>query len=235
MEQIRKLETPADLWGVGIFSVSEASKLTGISPARLRRWLKGYTWTHDGNVHASNSLWRRQLPEFENSLALSFLDLIEARFVDAFRNAGVPWTEIRSAAARAAELLGVDHPFSSRRFMTDGRRIFTQILDQKGGAKLLELSKSQYAFEKVVSPSFCKNIDFDESALRWWWLGRKRSVVIDPARQFGTPIVAREGVPTRVLFEAYLAEDSVARVSALFTVEKSAVQDAIDFERRLAA
>ena len=33
-------------------------------------------------------VWQRQLPDIDGTLGLGFLDLMEARFVDAFRKAG---------------------------------------------------------------------------------------------------------------------------------------------------
>ena len=236
MEQIvRGKEMSRGYWDVGIYSIPEASRLSGVSQGRLRRWLTGYTWRKADETSSTAALWRRQLPEIEGSLALGFLDLIEARLIDAFREAGVPWSEIKSAGTKACALLGVDHPFATHRFATDGRRIFVEILSTQGEAKLLELSKSQYAFDKIVRPSFIRNIDFEGSAVRWWWMGRKHSVVIDPTRQFGAPIDASSGVPTRVLYDSYIAEESVTRVADLYEVEARTVRDAIDFEERLAA
>lgn len=236
MEQIvHGKKALGNYWDVGIYSISEASRLSGVSQGRLRRWLSGYTWRKGSRTSSTAALWRRQLPEIEGSLALGFLDLIEARLIDAFRNAGVPWSEIKSAGTKACALLDIDHPFATHRFATDGRRIFVEILSTEGEATLLELSKSQYAFDKIVRPSFIRNIDFEESAVRWWWMGRKRSVVIDPMRQFGAPIVAASGVPTRVLYDSYVAEDSVSRVADLYEVDARTVRDAIDFEERLAA
>ncbi len=53
-------------------------------------------------------------------LALGFLDLIEIRFVDAFRRVGVSWATLRRANERAQEMFGGSHPFCTNRFVTDG-------------------------------------------------------------------------------------------------------------------
>ncbi len=79
-------------------------------------------------------------------------------------------------------------------------------------------------------------IDFDKNqAERWWPLGRRKQVVIDPKRSFGQPIVNEGGVPTVVLADAYRAERSIKRVVAWFDVGKAAVRDAVEYERKLAA
>jgi uncharacterized protein (DUF433 family) len=60
-----------------------------------------------------------------------------------------------------------------------------------------------------------------------------RGVVIDPDRQFGRPIVEREGVPTEVLSASFRAEQSLDRVARWFEVEKSSVRAAVEFEEFL--
>jgi uncharacterized protein (DUF433 family) len=217
--------------------VGEASRLTGIAPPRLRRWLRGYTYrAGDGGVATSMPVWQRQLPDIDGALGLGFLDLIEARFVDAFRKADVPWPVIRRCAEQARDLIGSDHPFSSRRFRTDGRTIFAEVADQTGEKQLLDLARSQFAFARVIGPSLYAGIEFSEEDMpaRWWPLGEDAPVVIDPARAFGQPIVSDAGIPTVTLADAVTAEGSIAKVARLYQVEPRSVRAALRFERRLA-
>lgn len=118
----------------------------------LRRWLRGYTYRAARNVVATSApVWQRQLPDIDGAPGLGFLDLIEARFVDAFRKHAVSWRVIRLCAERASDLIGSDHPFSSRRFRTDGHTIFAEVVDQAGEKQLLDLARSQLAFGRVTS------------------------------------------------------------------------------------
>ncbi len=209
---------PGDsLLGIGLYTVPEASRLTGIAQTRLRRWLRGYSYRSGEAVAASEPVWRRQLPEIDGTLGLGFLDLMEARFIDAFRKADVPWRVIRLCAERARELCHADHPFSTQRFRTDGRTIFAEIVDQAGEPPLLDLAKSQFAFARVIAPSLYAGIEFSDRDMpaRWWPLGRQTPVVLDTARSFGQPIVSGGGVPTAVLADAVAAEGSVAKVARL--------------------
>ncbi|MBV9555398.1 MAG: DUF433 domain-containing protein [Alphaproteobacteria bacterium] len=230
-------ESPeSSLLGIGLYAVPEASRLTGIPQARLRRWLRGYTYRSGEAVAASAPVWPRQLPDIDGTLGLGFLDLMEARFIDAFRKADVPWRVIRVCAERARELLGIDHPFSSQRFRTDGRTIFAEVAGQSGEAQLLDLAKSQLAFARVIGPSLYAGIEFSDRdmPLRWWPLGRQTAVVIDPARSFGQPIVSTRGIPTAVLADAVAAEGSAAKVARLYHVTPQAVHAALRFEQRTA-
>jgi uncharacterized protein (DUF433 family) len=63
----------------------------------------------------------------------------------------------------------------------------------------------------------------------------KRSVVLDPNRQFGQPIVTQFGVATEVLYLAVKSGDSEEAVAEWFEVDRQAIRDAIEFEERLAA
>jgi uncharacterized protein (DUF433 family) len=224
------------LLGIGLYTVPEASRLTGISSARLRRWLRGYTLGADEACAVSEPVWRRQIPEIDGTLGLGFLDLMEARFVDAFCAASVPWRVIRLCAERAREITGADHPFSSRRFRTDGRSIFAEVVDQAGEKQLLDGAKNQLAFGRVIGPSLYAGVEFsvDDVPARWWPIGRQETVVLDPARSFGQPIVNDGGVPTAVLVDAVEAEGSVVKVALLFQVPRRSVRAALRFEKRLA-
>jgi uncharacterized protein (DUF433 family) len=224
------------LLGIGLYTVPEASRLTGISQGRLRRWLRGYTY-RAGEEHTTSALvWQRQVPDIDGALGLDFLDLMEARFVDAFRAASVPWRVIRLCAERAREITNSDHPFSSRRFRTDGRTIFADVVDQAGEQQLLDLGKNQLAFARVIGPSLYAGLEFsvDDMPARWWPMGENQEIVIDPRRSFGQPIVSDGGVPTTVLADAVEAEGSIAKVALLFELPPHSVRAALRYEKRLA-
>ena len=231
------IERSQPLLGVGIYTVPEAARITKVEPARIRRWLRGYEFKLQDQVRTSRPVWPHQLPEVEGSLALSFRDLIEVRFVDAFRSYGVSWKALRLAAERAAEILQDTHPFSTQRFKTDGRKIFAELVSETGEELLLDLVKSQYEFKQVIGPYLYEGLEFDDSkgAVRWHPLSGSRRVVIDPAISFGQPVVDPESVPTAILAKAVQVEKSVDRVARWYVVDPKAVRDAIQYEEQLAA
>ena len=222
--------------GVGIYSVAEAARLVGVRAQRVRRWLNGYTFSRAGEAHALPPVWRRQLPDVEETLALGFLDLMEVRFVDAFRRHGVGWRAIRRAAKRARDLFDNDHPFSTKSFKTDGRSIFADVIHETGDSSLIDIVKSQYTFKTILEPYLYVGLEFQtEGLVRWWPLGMRRRVVIDPQRAFGQPIVAKEGVPTAILAQSVRVEQSIKEVADWYEVDPRAVRDAVQFEESLAA
>lgn len=224
--------------GKGVYSLAEAEGLIKIPRQRISRWTRGYTYRYKGEVHHTPPLiaWNVEHSADKGPI-LSFLDLLEVRFLDAFLVRGVSRKAVRIAALNARELLGRHHPFSTRIFKTDGRSIFAEITKGTDDKRLLDVVKKQYVFEKIVAPYLYEGIEFNafNDPERWWPLGKKHAVVIDPERGFGAPIVARSGVPTKVLANALKAEGSVESVAKWYEVSEREVRDAVLFEERLAA
>jgi uncharacterized protein (DUF433 family) len=229
--------TANTLVGVGLYRLREASKLTGVPAARVSRWVNGYTFTCRGMDRHSEPVWVRQIPDIDGAPVLGFQDLMELRFVDAFRRYGVSFQTIRLAAERASQLFATSHPFSTRRFRTDGRTVFLALADETGEQVLIDLKRNQHAFSKVLEPYLYAGLDFSPSgqAQRWWPSSGQRQIVLDPNRSLGKPIVAGEGIATSVLAEAFEVERSFERVAAWYEVAPQSVRAAVEFEAQLAA
>jgi uncharacterized protein (DUF433 family) len=221
---------------VGIYTVAEASKLTGVSKERIRRWVKGYR----SNLRKKrySALWTPQLPDINNKVALGFLDLIEIKFVGAFLDHGVSWPMIHKAREKAAELYPeASHPFCTRQFFTDGQRIFTALHRETGEGSLLEIATDQHVFAQITRP-FLKQLEFKDGTTleRWWPLGTNKQIVVDPRKNFGQPSIAHEGIATQVLAETVQANNgSVEEVARWYEISPQSVQQAVEYEQSLAA
>lgn len=223
-----------DWLGVGLYTAAEAARLLRLPPRNVRRWIGGYDYTHRGERQRAAPLWAPQLPKLDNQLGLGFLDLMQLRVVASFVAQGVTLQAIRLALVRAAEVLRQDHPFTAARFKTDGRRVFLEIADEVGEQQLYDLARRQYSFHQVIAPSF-KDVDFEADVMaRWWPMGRRHQVVLDPQRSFGAPIGVRSGIPTATLAAVTEGEGSERAVTRWFPVTEREVRDAIEFERHLA-
>lgn len=221
--------------GTGLYTVKEAEALTGVPAAAIRRWLRGYKFQGRAGSTVMSPVWVGDKPQTDLTFGLSFLDLMEVRFVHAFRKHHVSWKAIREAAQRACEMYGSTHPFSMKRFKTDGNRIFAEI-EQDGGVQLLDINKKQFVFHRIVERSLYVGIEFDSGqAARWFPMHPKRQVVVDPERAFGRPIVDRYGVPAEILAKAAEIEGSVSSVARWYDVSVGSVEAAIEFQRHVAA
>jgi uncharacterized protein (DUF433 family) len=223
------------LLGIGVYTVPEAAWMTNVSPPRIRRWLRGYKFRVGGKTHTSSAVWKPDLPVLEDALALSFRDLMEVRFVDYFLKQGVSWRMLRLAAGYAGEIVNSTHPFSTKMFKTDGKTIFADF-ERQGTRKIFNVIKHQYTIPDFIAPYLYDGLEFKENhPSRWFPLCNSKRVVIDPAISFGQPVVNPEGVPTLILARAFEVEKNIDRVSYWYNVPKKSVQDAVNYQQRLAA
>jgi uncharacterized protein (DUF433 family) len=221
---------------IGIYTVAEASRLTGVSRARIRRWLKGYEFRVKHGRHRSPAVWNSQLEPIDHAMALGFFDLLEIRAVDAFISAGVSWKDLRQIHEEAGKWVGNAHPFCTNRFATDGHTIFMELRERNHGVMLWDMRNVQRVFDRIIRP-FLKNVEFDSGKVprRWWPRGKSRRVALDPRRSFGHPIIFREGISTKVLARSARANRSAEEVARWFQISPASVREAIDFEQALAA
>jgi len=222
------------LAGVGIYSIPEASRLTKIPIQDIRRWVFGYDFSLAKDKRFSPPLWSSQYSDLGENDCIGFKDLLEVRFIRAFRKAGVPLQTIRMALNRAIDFFGHEYPLSSKNFRTDGRAIFARVMGETGDVEYLDLVKSQYAFRQIIEPGlYTSQIFENDIATKWHPFFPNRQIIIDPSLSFGKPILAKSGIPTHAVAEAYEVEESVKAVSALFEITPAEVEVAVAFEQQL--
>lgn len=207
--------------------------MLGMNAQTLRRWLVGYKHGRDGNQQYEKPLWKPQYPsDDEGGVLLGFRDLIQARMINKLRLKRIGLPTIRICIERAREIVNQDHPFSTPRFKTDGKSIFLEITKQLEEPMLIDLKRRQGVFNSVVAPSLA-DVDFgQDGADRWWLLPGKKSIVADPKRAFGQPILAERGVTTVRIAQVVKAEGSIETVCRLYDVTSRAVKDALAYERQ---
>lgn len=224
--------------GVGIYSYADAARFIGAEPRDLRRWILGYTHKGpNGRQAFSPPLWDSQLSESDIE-GLGFKDLIELRFVHTFRKEGVPLHVIRRTLSVAKERLATPYPFTCKKFKTDGKRIFMEVIEETGEESLVDVEKQQNVIQKVIGPSLREGVELDMQgeATRWFPLKRSRAIVFDPARKFGQPILSDFDIPTAAIVESIKAEmGDEKRVARMYEIPLVAVRRALEFENQAAA
>jgi uncharacterized protein (DUF433 family) len=223
----------SNLVNTGIYSVSEAALLTRIPGAKIRRWIRGYTFHRGQSVRHSDAVWETDIKPLDDKLALSFRDLLELRFVDAFIKVGVSWKTMRRAHANAQEELRTTHPFCSQRIATDGKNILLRQAKEDSDAALLNLVTNQREFSRIVH-DFLKELEFSGDEIVWWPLGKSRQIIVDPRRNFGQPTVVKSGVPAQILARSVRANSSEELVARWYEVQPEEIRDALAFEESLA-
>jgi len=158
--------------------------------------------------------------------------------VSAFVRHGVDLKVIRATVEAAARNFGKDYPLTNQQFLTDGKRIFLQAVEAATGEpRMIDVLRKQFVFADIIKPSLYAGIEYGEDgAIRWYPMGRRKSIVLDPALQFGTPVLAKAGIPTDTIHASFIAEGrDKAMVARIFSITPRMVSDAVEFEERLAA
>jgi uncharacterized protein (DUF433 family) len=222
------------LLGRGLYSPTEASRLTRVPIRRINRWTRGYWFVHRGKPQWSGPIVGGGAERISDAPFLDFADLIEVRCLSALRDKKIGWSAIRLASLRAKDVLGTTHPFSSDRFKVVGRSILAEIKDESGDRRLLDLVRDQWVFDELVMERLRRGLHYaDKDQPQWWTPIDNRTVVVHPARAFGAPVVLPSGIRTRVLYGSFRAEQSHDAVARWYNVTVEAVMDAVEFEESI--
>lgn len=217
----------------GFFTMKEAARLLKMDVGRVRGWLAGWPKSKSGPVIDR---------DFEGRV-LSFLDLMEVRFIEHFRSQEVTMPTIRRAAHKLRSDWKVRHPFAysnAEKYLTDRRKIFAQAAEMEGDLKTWDLATNQYEMWETIEAVVAKNVSFDpvsEIARIWRPLGSDfPNVIVDPRLAFGQPVIGARPTPTATLFRQWRAEGGdKARVARWYRLEPTDVSEAVEFELSLAA
>lgn len=222
----------------GFYTVTEAARLieNGRSP-RIYGWLRGYPRREIG------PLLTRDYRPIEGHEELSFLDLIEVRFVEHFRHHKVKMRTLRKAAERLRQEFETPHPFATDRvhLVADPGDVFLIIMREAAreasDRALLSLTTDNYVFEEIIKRNLVPGISFDrQDHLARRWAPRPNQfpeIAVDPLIAYGQP-AGPSRIPTQTLFSAWLGEgEDDDAVAEWFDIKSIEVQRAVAFERLL--
>ncbi|WP_069298897.1 hypothetical protein [Neptunicoccus sediminis] len=214
-----------EIFGEGIYTPRQAARLIASTPQEILRWTRGSGPT--------DPLWNARYQNIDDATELSFLDLIEVRVVRAFRRANISLQSIRYAIEFAKDKLGVAHPLSTLDFKTDGTQILMTALEQDGEYySLARKNAGQKVFSEIVSQSI-KNLEYDNGKAVRWRPHSSNSIVIDPKRLFGAPLLDEYGVSTKTLYDDFYTHQNFNYLSSIYDVPEPVIKNAIDYEKFL--
>jgi uncharacterized protein (DUF433 family) len=225
----------------GFYTVPEATRLIRVGNAqRIYGWLKGYPGRQIG------PLLDRDFAPIDDQQELSFLDLMEVRFVEHFRVHGVKVRSLRRAAASLRTEFKTKHPFALSKVLLAADKAdvfvveaFRKAAEAEADPRLRSLTTHNYVMYEAIKQSLVPGIEFDPAshlARQWAPLpDRFPSIVINPLRAFGRPALPR-GIPTETIREVWEGEGQRADpVAEAYGISTKDVMDAVDFERALDA
>jgi uncharacterized protein (DUF433 family) len=210
--------------GTGIFTIPEISKILRLPYSKVSLWVNRYWDDELGAEFQSKYSWT-----LNNTKAVSFFTLVEFYVLYMLAESGVKTRRVLEAHKELSGYFGTFFPFAQKAILeniqTDGQKVFFNL---DGSYLTLDSTKQ---FNLGFIKLFFKKIDFDGEMLasRFWPLGKEKSILIDPQRQFGHPIIGDTNIYPETLFSLYKGGDSVKFISFVYDLEESAVNDAIEF------
>jgi hypothetical protein len=217
------------------YSIPEAASFIDRPTSTVRRWAVG-------NVRKHHGVTRRDEPvivvdgDLADAIPLSFLNVLELRFLAAYRQR-VPLQSIRRALDFAGSELRVERPLLSLDFKVHGRSLFLRFAAEGDDPYLLNASaRGQFAWPAALD-AFIESVDYDErehSAYRWWPLGRDEPVIVDTLLNGGIPSTARSGVRTNAIAVHRGEGLAVPEIAEDVGAGEDEVRAALRFERAAA-
>ena len=214
----------------GLYTIPEAARLVGASQRALRTWVEGHS-------DKQKPVIQNEIGRIGRTVAVSFKNLMELRFIALFRDADVSLREIRSIMQEARETLRHPHPFATQIvFRTDGRKILAEIAKKNGVKDLYDLRSRNFEMPVIVMDSLKEDVIFDPEGEAVSWKPRPKiapNVIVHPRLSFGRPIMRDSRIPTEALAVAFEAEGSVDAVAEIYDISEAQVREAVKFERDL--
>lgn len=214
------------------YTYAEVARYVGINPARVRRWLKGYTYSYQDDRYVLPPVVDdRPSEEFA-----SFADLMEVRFINQLiEERRFSLQHIRKAAEEARRVWG-PYPFMMRRVFTDTKRIIVEAKEGNADAFVELLSGGQTTIPSLVDQIF-EELVFEAGGrhpVAWLPMGPERRIEVDPRRAFGSPVVTGHRLKTSTVYDMYRAEGmDTGRVCWWFEITEQELADAVAWEEQL--
>jgi uncharacterized protein (DUF433 family) len=182
------------------YLITEAASVVGRPQGMIRRWSVGHRRIYKGERRMDPPLIRIDGDAGRGEVPLSFLNLLELRFLASYReDATLP--AIRRALAFAAEEMGVRRPLLELDFAVHGRELFLRFAEDE--PYFVNASRDgQIMIWPEDAGTFLDSVEYDEEerkAYKWWPLGKERPVVLDTRLNAGQPSTSRTGIRTEAI------------------------------------
>lgn len=202
----------------------------------MRNWVRGYPYPAGGRRRRAHPVITP--PEVEPLAILSFINLVEVLALAGFREQGVSMQNLRKALDYVRRGMQVEHPLATQRILTDGIELFAEYQERnRGEIHLVNLVRGgQKAFPETVM-RYLHEIEWgkDTFAIRWWPGSIEPgagSVVVDPRRAFGSPVIARTGIRTEDVFLRFAAGEPLAELAEDYGLTFEQTEAALRAEAR---
>lgn len=88
----------------------------------------------------------------------------------------------------------------------------------------------------ILIKQFFKNLEFgnDSIATKFWPLGKDKSIIVDPKRQFGHPLIEKTNIYPETIFNLYTSGEPIDFIAFTYDLNEKSISDAIEFCKKAA-
>ncbi|AFL84873.1 hypothetical protein Belba_2310 [Belliella baltica DSM 15883] len=209
--------------GKGIYTLPDISHILKIPYRKVRRWVRTYWDGKLGKKYQQQYSWER-----DGSVAVNFHTVVELYVMIQFAEKGVKTHEVLTAHQELAEIFQTPFPFAQKEVLdqvqTDGKSVYWRIdnvLVSMNGTRQINLE---------IIKVFFKKLEFDgEVVSKLWPMGKESSIVIDPQRKFGHPIIEGKNIYPETIYGHFKAGDPVDYIAYIYQISEKQAQDAITY------
>lgn len=215
------------------YTVAQASRYVGLSPATLRSWVRGRSYPRGGESVRSEPLIKA--PDL-----LSFSNLVEAHILRALRrDEDVRMSVLRTALAEAEKKYQIDRLLLSEKLRTAPGEV---LLEHYG--RLINLGRAGQLALRHFFDAHLKRVEWGEhgdaeeffpgfvNVLAVPVEDIPRPIVIDPSVSFGKPVLAsKKGIRVSAIVSRVDAGEDEDAIAQDYGIERREVDAAIDFYR----
>lgn len=213
-----------------LYTISEAARFLGVSPATFGTWAHGYLRRFPGRRDVTGDPILTSFAAERGEPTIPFVGLAEGMVIAAFRKAGVSMQHLRKAVGVLEQEIGLDHALASRSLYTDGAVVLYDYAERVGDEEVADLTvvvSQQRVFADVVK-EYLTRIEYgkDDWAARLISPATRQKVIqVDPRRSFGQPIFVHGAARVEDVIDRWKAGEHLSEVAEDFGVPFEDVED----------
>jgi len=207
--------------GKGIYTISDMSKIFRIPKSKVRYMFNSYI-----------------RDKFEKAADYRFFFGDKYKFVDfqtlihlyiffELKERGISYRDIFKLYEFSVKDQGTHYPFTNHiKLYTQGKSI---LVEQKDGIIYTGDNKKQVYISEIIKP-LSKKIEYtDNEITKFFPLGRKKSIVINPSIRHGAPTINGTRINAKSIYQLHEAGEKHTIISNMYNLSKKQIKDAVEF------
>lgn len=210
--------------GSGIYTASEIASILRVPYRTVYTWMNKYWDEKIGKKFGSKYSWN-----INGKRSVSFHTFIEFYVMMRFSEAGVKPKQVLEAHQELSKMYSTAFPFARKEVLqeirSDGKHIFLKTI--KG---TIELNGTKQ-FNLDLIEIFFINLEFDKENLasKFWPIGKEKSILVDPNRRFGHPVIDGKNIFPEIINNHHKAGDPISYIAYVYKISEAEVNHALEY------